>query len=223
MTLAMTKAVRAVLILALAGVFISQPSLAAPLEKPDNDPLAPILQQLSATAASSASSADATLSPTPSQGAAMSALQSLKDRASDLKARASDLAIQAMALIGIRYKYGGNSPDNGLDCSGLVRYVFKEAWGTHLPRTSEEISRVGQKVDPKDLEPGDLVFFNTLRHAFSHVGIYLGDRKFIHAPSAGGAIRIESLDIAYWKKRFNGARRISSPEQEADPSLMKPQ
>jgi cell wall-associated NlpC family hydrolase len=126
--------------------------------------------------------------------------------------RASELAFRAMSMIGIRYKYGGNVPESGLDCSGLVRYVFKEAWGANLPRTSEEISRVGENVDSKDLRPGDLVFYNTLKRSFSHVGIYLGDNKFIHAPSGGGKVRIESMDVNYWKNRFNGARRIVDPE-----------
>ena len=126
--------------------------------------------------------------------------------------RASELAIRAMSMIGIRYKLGGNTPENGLDCSGLVRYLFKEVWNTELPRTSEEISRVGQQVDATQLQPGDLVFYNTLRRSFSHVGIYLGDNKFIHAPSTGGEVRIESMDVGYWKTRFNGARRINSPE-----------
>ncbi len=130
----------------------------------------------------------------------------------DLTSRASELAIQAMSLIGIRYKYGGTMPENGLDCSGLVRYVFKEVWGAELPRTSVEISRVGQQVDTKELQPGDLVFYNTLRRGFSHVGIYLGNNKFVHAPSDGGEVRIESMDVNYWKKRFNGARRIAHPE-----------
>ncbi|TFV99547.1 peptidoglycan endopeptidase [Oxalobacteraceae bacterium OM1] len=131
----------------------------------------------------------------------------------ELTSRASELVFGAMGMLGIRYKYGGNGPEGGLDCSGLVRYVFKEVLGMELPRTSEEISRVGEKIDTKDLQPGDLVFYNTLRRGFSHVGIYLGDNKFIHAPSAGGAVRIESMDISYWKQRFNGARRISQPEQ----------
>lgn len=133
----------------------------------------------------------------------------------DITNRASELAVQALSMLGINYRYGGTSPDTGLDCSGLVRYVFKEAWGTDLPRTSAEISRVGEKVDKVDLRPGDLVFYNTLRRGFSHVGIYLGDRKFIHSPSAGGQVRIEDMDVAYWKKRFNGARRIETdaPEQ----------
>jgi cell wall-associated NlpC family hydrolase len=131
-----------------------------------------------------------------------------------LTSRASELAIRAMGMIGIRYKYGGNLPESGLDCSGLVRYLFKEVWGADLPRTSEEISRLGERVNTQDLQPGDLVFYNTLRRGFSHVGIYLGDNKFIHAPSTGGQVRIESMDIGYWKKRFNGARRISEPEQQ---------
>lgn len=128
--------------------------------------------------------------------------------------RASELAIQAMSMIGIRYKYGGDAPESGLDCSGLVRYVFKQVWGKDLPRTSEQISQVGQQVDANDLRPGDLVFYNTLRRGFSHVGIYLGDNKFIHAPSSGGQVRIESMDLSYWKKRFNGARRINESEQQ---------
>lgn len=131
-----------------------------------------------------------------------------------LTGRASDLVVQAMTMIGTHYRYGGESPETGLDCSGLVRYVFKEAWGAHLPRTSAEISRVGAKVNPQELQPGDLVFYNTLRRGFSHVGIYLGDNKFIHAPSGGGQVRIESMGLAYWKKRFNGARRILNPEAE---------
>ena len=140
------------------------------------------------------------------RNAAMNVLHNFTDRA-------SDLAVRAMSLVGIRYQYGGNTPEHGLDCSGMVRYVFKQAWGAELPRTSEEISRVGAKVDSKDLQPGDLVFYNTLRRGFSHVGIYLGDNKFVHSPSAGSSIRIESMDLGYWKKRFNGARRINDPEQ----------
>jgi len=129
-------------------------------------------------------------------------------RLHDITNRASELAVQALSMLGINYRYGGTSPETGLDCSGMVRYVFKEAWDKDLPRTSAEISRIGEKVDKLDLRPGDLVFYNTLRRGFSHVGIYLGDRKFIHSPSAGGQVRIEDMDLAYWKKRFNGARRI---------------
>lgn len=127
--------------------------------------------------------------------------------------RASELAMQAMSLLGVRYKRGGNTPDSGLDCSGLVHYVFKEAWGKTLPRTAEELSQVGGQVDKQDLQPGDLVFYHTLRRKFSHVGIYLGNNTFIHAPSSGGQVRIESMEVSYWKSRFSGARRISDTEQ----------
>lgn len=126
--------------------------------------------------------------------------------------RASEVALQAIGMLGIRYKMGGSNPESGLDCSGLVQHVFKQAWGTILPRTSAEISRVGEHVETHELRPGDLVFFNTLRRTFSHVGIYLGDNKFIHSPSSGGQVRIESMDINYWKSRFNGARRINEPQ-----------
>jgi cell wall-associated NlpC family hydrolase len=135
-------------------------------------------------------------------------------RLHNFTSRASELAMRAVGMIGIRYQYGGDGPESGMDCSGLVRYLFREVWGANLPRTSEEISRVGQQIDNHDLQPGDLVFYNTLRRGFSHVGIYLGDRKFVHAPSAGGEIRIESMDIGYWRKRFNGARRIAEPAQQ---------
>ncbi|MDO8176877.1 MAG: C40 family peptidase [Undibacterium sp.] len=144
----------------------------------------------------------ATENPFPESSTAFIKLQELRDRA-------SDLTVKAMDMLGIRYKRGGNTPENGLDCSGFVRYVFKDAVGAELPRTSQEISKVGEQIEAKDLQPGDLVFYNTLRRGFSHVGIYLGDNKFIHSPSAGGQVRIESMDISYWKKRFNGARRIN--------------
>ncbi|MBI3230797.1 MAG: C40 family peptidase [Burkholderiales bacterium] len=132
----------------------------------------------------------------------------------DLTSRASELVLQAMGMIGINYRLGGNVPESGLDCSGLVRHVFKEAWGASLPRTASEISRVGKQITQQDLQPGDLVFYNTLRRGFSHVGIYLGDNKFIHSPSAGGQVRIESMDLSYWKQRFEGARRIEDPAKE---------
>lgn len=130
----------------------------------------------------------------------------------DLTGRASELAMRAMGLLGIHYKYGGTSPDKGLDCSGLVRYVVKQVSGAELPRTAVEISKVGQRVDANDLQTGDLVFFNTLRRGFSHVGIYLGDHRFIHSPAHGGEVRIEHMDLRYWRRRFNGARRVKDIE-----------
>jgi cell wall-associated NlpC family hydrolase len=121
---------------------------------------------------------------------------------------AQEILINALSLTGIKYKYGGSSPETGFDCSGFVRYVFQQAADLTLPHGARALSRLGQSVPADQLRPGDLVFFNTLRSAFSHVGIYLGDNRFIHAPSSGGAIHVVSMDDAYWAKRFNGARRI---------------
>ena len=121
---------------------------------------------------------------------------------------AQDVAIYALGLIGVDYRYGGETPESGVDCSGLVRYVFQQVTGVTLPRTSKELSRLGSKVASADLVPGDLVFFNTRRLPFSHVGIYLGDNRFIHAPSTGSEVEISQLSETYWQKHFNGARRL---------------
>jgi len=124
-------------------------------------------------------------------------------------AKVRELVLNAMGLLGIDYKYGGASPETGFDCSGLVNYVFNQAAGLVLPRNAQEISRVGETITRDQLQPGDLVFFNTLRRPFSHVGIYLGERRFIHAPSRGGQVEIVDMTDRYWQRRYNGARRIS--------------
>ncbi len=121
---------------------------------------------------------------------------------------AQDLAIYALGLIGVDYRFGGTTPDHGLDCSGLVRYVFQQVTGVTLPRTSQELSRIGEKVTAADLKPGDLVFFNTRRLQFSHVGIYIGEDRFIHAPRRGGEVEVVTLSKDYWRKHFDGARRL---------------
>jgi cell wall-associated NlpC family hydrolase len=124
------------------------------------------------------------------------------------KAKDSILA-QGMQYIGIKYKWGGTSEETGFDCSGLVRAVFQNSVGMTLPRTAMEMSKVGKKIPKMDnLKPGDLVFFNTMRRKFSHVGIYLGDNKFLHSPRTGAEVRVEEMDASYWRKRFNGATRI---------------
>lgn len=128
----------------------------------------------------------------------------------------AEVVLRALSLLGVDYRFGGNSPDTGLDCSGLVRLVFNEAVAMPLPRRSEEMSRLGDTVSAAELQPGDLVFFNTLRRAFSHVGIYIGNGQFVHAPSSGGTIRVEQLRKSYWTTRFNGARRLlPTPESPA--------
>ena len=119
-----------------------------------------------------------------------------------------DLATYALGLLGVSYRFGGEKPEDGLDCSGLVRHVFQQVTGVTLPRTAKEMSRIGGAVAKKELEPGDLVFFNTRRFAFSHVGIYLGDNRFIHAPRSGRDVEIAQLDSSYWHKHFDGARRL---------------
>ena len=121
---------------------------------------------------------------------------------------AQDLVLKGLELVGINYRRGGTNPETGLDCSGFVQLVFKDALGKLLPRTAKEQSQVGDFVDKKELKPGDLVFFNTMRRAFSHVGIYLGDNRFLHAPRTGAEVRVEDMSQGYWVKRYNGARRI---------------
>ena len=121
---------------------------------------------------------------------------------------AKDLVLKGLELVGIKYRRGGTDPDSGLDCSGFVQLVFKDAIGMLLPRTAKEQSQVGETIAKHELKPGDLVFFNTMRRAFSHVGIYLGDNRFVHSPRAGAEVRVEDMSQGYWVKRYNGARRL---------------
>lgn len=118
------------------------------------------------------------------------------------------MAATALNMLGIKYRFGGGAPSTGFDCSGLVKYAAEKSLGLKLPRQSAEIARQGESVKRSELQEGDLVFFNTRGHRFSHVGIYLGDQKFVHAPRTGSVVRIESMDVAYWRKRYNGARRL---------------
>ena len=128
---------------------------------------------------------------------------------------AQELVNESMSYLGIRYRFGGTSPETGLDCSGLVQAVFRNALGLDLPRTAHEMASQGDKISRQELKPGDLVFFNTMRRAFSHVGIYMGDGRFMHSPSSGGSVRIESMSTQYWAKRFNGARRLLEEDNSA--------
>jgi cell wall-associated NlpC family hydrolase len=119
-----------------------------------------------------------------------------------------DLGQFALGMIGVEYRYGGETPERGLDCSGLIRYVFQQVTGVTLPRTAQELSRVGARVGLNDLQVGDLVFFNTRNFAFSHVGLYLGDDRFIHAPRRGREVEVSTLSKEYWQRHFSGARRL---------------
>jgi cell wall-associated NlpC family hydrolase len=128
---------------------------------------------------------------------------------SGMLGQAQEIVLRALSFIGVRYKWGGTSPDTGFDCSGLIRYVYSQVTGKSLPGNAKEISQVGESIDRSELQPGDLVFFNTLRRPFSHVGIYLGDSRFVHAPSRGGKVEIVDMTDRYWKTRYNGARRLA--------------
>ncbi|WP_295638126.1 C40 family peptidase [uncultured Methylibium sp.] len=142
--------------------------------------------------------------------------QQVRERAVQASNWASELVVAAMNFLGVDYRRGGNSVETGFDCSGFTRHVFESSIGLVLPRRSAEQAKAPglAAVKRDELEPGDLVFFNTLRAAFSHVGIYVGDGKFIHAPRTGGQVRVEDMRVAYWSKRYNGARRASLPTAE---------
>jgi cell wall-associated NlpC family hydrolase len=124
---------------------------------------------------------------------------------------ASALAVHAMGFMGVPYKWGGNDAQTGLDCSGFVQAVYQQITGVVLPRTSERQAAATQAIAPHELAPGDLVFFNTTGQAYSHVGIYIGEDRFVHAPRTGSRIKLERLSASYWSTRFEGARRVSQP------------
>ncbi len=122
--------------------------------------------------------------------------------------KASELVVTAMGFLGTPYRRGGSSLDTGFDCSGFVKAIYAQTVGLILPRKANQQAATTQKIDRADLQPGDLVFFNTMRHAFSHVGIYIGEGKFIHSPKPGAEVRVDDMAGSYWKRRFDGARRV---------------
>jgi cell wall-associated NlpC family hydrolase len=124
------------------------------------------------------------------------------------RANPNDILFRAIGLVGTPYRYGGNTPAGGFDCSGLVGYVFRDVAGIELPRTSEDISRIdAPSIGRKDLESGDIVFFHGSDRV-SHVGIYVGRGRFVHAPNEGGTVRLDELDASYWREHYAGAKRI---------------
>ena len=129
-------------------------------------------------------------------------------------ASSEDISMYAVSLIGSPYRLGGMTPETGLDCSGFVGHVFRQITGIVLPHRSLDISKVAQHLEPGDLLPGDLVFFNTLNRAFSHVGIYLGENRFVHASSSRtNKVMVSSLNDRYWRTRFDGARRVVASDE----------
>jgi cell wall-associated NlpC family hydrolase len=126
----------------------------------------------------------------------------------------STLINNAMQLIGVRYRWG-EKVQTGFDASAFVKYVFKDNLGFLFPSKTDEISKVGLQISRDNLKPGDLVFFNTLQRENSHVGIYVGENKFIHAPARGSGVRVDDMTTMYWDKRFDGARRVKSVAKDA--------
>jgi cell wall-associated NlpC family hydrolase len=131
---------------------------------------------------------------------------------------ASDMVVTALNFLGVPYRRGGNSANQGFDCSGFTRHIFEMSLGLVLPRRVDEQANAPglSSIKRDELRPGDLVFFNTLKRTFSHVGIYIGEGKFIHAPRPGGDVRVEDMRFAYWARRFTGARRAESTPLKAD-------
>ena len=128
---------------------------------------------------------------------------------SSLKAAANDVLFQAISLVGTPYRYGGNSPDAGFDCSGLITFVFQSSAGLKLPRSTRELIDIeAPGIDKDRLYPGDLVYFNPAGGRVSHIGIYVGERRFVHAPATGGTVRMDNLDTPYWQKHYVGAKRV---------------
>lgn len=132
------------------------------------------------------------------------------EAAGGMTGKAQSLLSRAMSLLGTPYRWGGNSPDGGFDCSGLVRYVFRTALGIDLPRVSRDMAQIanGRSIERSALTVGDLVFFGRQGKTIDHVGIYVGDGRFLHAPSTGKDVRVDSLNSGYWSTRFLSARRV---------------
>ena len=121
-------------------------------------------------------------------------------------AKRDDITFFALGMIDTGYRFGGKNPEAGFDCSGMVSYVFREAANIHVAGSAADIAKRGREIDPEALQPGDLVFFNTLGRSYSHVGIYIGDGRFVHAPSTNGKVRIDRMGNKYWAKKFEEAR-----------------
>lgn len=130
------------------------------------------------------------------------------DVSTQVQTKASDLVIGAMGFLGVPYRLGGTSIETGFDCSGFVKAMYEQTIGLALPRNAAQQAAATQTIKKSELRPGDLVFFNTMRKAFSHVGIYVGNGKFIHSPKPGAQVRVEDMGVAYWARRFDGARRV---------------
>ena len=157
------------------------------------------------------------------EGKASGASEALRTRPSGLpdfvdhSIGREEISIEAMSLVGVPYRWAGNTPTSGFDCSGLVQYVLGRAADVKLPRTTTDISQRGRPIEPDEIAAGDLVFFNTTGRPHSHVGIYVGKLRFVNAPSTGGTVRLDYLTNPYWAKRFDGIRRVAPPLERPTP------
>jgi cell wall-associated NlpC family hydrolase len=136
--------------------------------------------------------------------------------------KASVLVFTSIGFLGVPYRRGGSSVETGFDCSGFVKAMFEQTVGMVLPRKAEQQAAATDKIEQADLKPGDLVFFNTMRKAFSHVGIYIGEGKFIHSPKPGSEVRVEDMSLSYWARRFDGARRVPASSADQTPPQLLP-
>ena len=207
------------------AALLAMPVLAAPA---DYAPLPP--------AAAAASAADVVSRFLVEKGliapAAAASMSAGPGFVAQVRDKASDMVLTAMNFLGVPYRRGGNSAEQGFDCSGFTRHVFESSLGLLLPRRADEQATTAGLLNIKrnELKPGDLVFFNTLRRTFSHVGIYVGEGRFIHAPRPGGEVRVEDMGTTYWSTRFTGARRAdtaadvvpTTPSVQADPAPATP-
>jgi cell wall-associated NlpC family hydrolase len=187
---------------------LSQGSLSAPVDESSESPSDPVSRFLNEKGL---------IDTRP----VVNAASRVRERAANV---ASDLVISAMDFLGVPYRMGGQSRESGFDCSGFTRHVFERSLGMILPRrASEQANMPGLlQVNQSELKPGDLVFFNTLRHTFSHVGIYIGDNKFIHSPRAGGSVRVEDMRLDYWQQRFEGGRRAPNLNRNSPLGALQP-
>ena len=180
---------------------------ALPADEPD--PVTRLLNEKGLLAPGSLATLRQPPDATPLEGISPQPPQGLVSQARD---RASDMVISAMNFLGVPYRRGGTDASSGFDCSGFTRHIFEKSLGLVLPRRADEQANARGLISIRrdELKPGDLVFFNTLRRTFSHVGIYVGDGKFIHSPRAGGSVRVEDMRMSYWQNRFTGARRVDA-------------
>lgn len=199
--------VRGVVVACLAGWLIAQPAAWAAPEPVSTKASAPVV------------AASAPVAPEEES----SWWSRPKRLLSDVRSNANDMVLSAMSFLGVPYKRGGTSEASGFDCSGFTRHVFELSLGRLLPRRAAEQAASPDMMDVShdELKPGDLVFFNTMRRAFSHVGIYIGEGKFIHSPRVGSSVRVEDMREAYWVQRYNGARRAPEMSTAKSEQLIK--